>query len=205
MPGGAPAKYTPSVKAPLVGASHGSTLPGAPTTATVVPRGKFVPFAEDEVESDPVSLPPRATPTRRSVDKAPLPQPRLSVRAHSDARSPDEENNEQEPTQADDIDLTTVTEISDHESPNQSINQTLSPSPRRCASKSSIDGSITDMASPALANSSVARSQRSGDEVSLTSSVDTPLKNGQGLAGKLDLSLDTPVKEALKARVSVDT
>lgn len=200
MPGGAPAlfRYNSAVTTPS-NPLHGSTLPGAPTAAAVLRNEKFVPYDDDEDEekenSSPPSLQPRQSVLDRNshIDKPPLPEPRLSTLLHNDT------------------DLTTVTELSGDVS---MFRDTLTPSPTQDTEEgettinqshdTSHDTSINDITVTADTSVDVSILSRTGSallggagNVSV-GSVDTPLKDNNMLDKNIQLSPDTPMKEALR-------
>ena len=198
VPGGAPAlfRYNSAVAAPS-DPLHGSTLPGAPAAAAVLRNDKFVPYDEDGEEeekenSSPPSLQPRLstliTAADRSshVDKPPLPQPRISTILHNDT-----------------ADLTTVTELSADQS---MFRDTLSPSPtpgETTTDQSSHNASINDITLTADSSIDISilgkdRSLLSGAGNVSVGSVDTPLKDSHILDKNIQLSPDTPIKDALR-------
>lgn len=231
VPGGAPAIYSLSVTKPTVDPSHGSTLPGASTSAAIVSTDNFIPYqVGGEQQSQPQATCPQqtqttptesvqatptesvqttptksvqatptksvqATPTKSTLDKAPLPQPRLSVLLRNDVLSPESNGSNLVSSIDDNLNLTSVTQLSENNS--TFFNETLSPSPKRSVSHDDSSVSV-DRPTPAR------RPQSTYDGISVTSSLDTPLKAGCVIVGKLDLSLDTPVKEAMKARAVTD-
>ena len=188
VPGGAPAKYTLNINKPAVDPTLGSTLPGAPATVAVIKNDTIVPYDDEERSPSPVE---QETHVKTHNDKPPVPAPRLSIHATDCPSTPPSIS----PTQTcDDSVLTTVTELPENTS--TLFEQTLTPSPSRPINGRHYQNlEVLERKSLASIDGASGIDSISGDGVSNTSSLDTPLKGGKGVGGTLDLSIDTPVKE----------
>ncbi|XP_067938378.1 uncharacterized protein [Watersipora subatra] len=187
IPGGAPALHTLAVSVSSADPSHGSTLPGSSTLVTVVSNGKD----KEMVSSTPTARPPLTA--KATLEKPPVPLPRLSIHHESPAKSTKRESSS---SFSNELTLTTVSDLPAGES--LLFDQTLSPSPVRVPfdrDDQRLEDSGLDI-TPVVPR----RHTRDMDKASPVSSLDTPMKVNKELGGHLDLSIDTPVRETLRSR-----
>lgn len=206
MPGGPPANYNVVAKTPP-NPLHGSTLPGAAPKAFLLTNDQTLPLEEHAYANTPHVNPRHllGPSTGKSArDRPPVPLPRLSAIHSIDSLSPSDTLEINQSQLTEESDFTVVSELGADDS--SFLHNTMT-NPNGISyglSKSSLDDSInTD--TPTAGDESLRRQALLNSTLpndTTISSIDTPMKDRQGAGenSQLDLSIDTPVKEARMAR-----